>query len=479
MRVWKQAVIYEIYVRSFHDASGDGIGDLAGVLARLDHVRDLGADAIWLTPIHPSPDLDFGYDVLDYTSVHPALGTLDDLDRLVAAAHDAGIAVLLDWVVNHTSDRHPWFAESRASADSPRRDWYLWRAEPNNWRSRAGGSAWQRDPQTGEHYLHTFLPEQPDLNWRNPQVREAIANAMRFWLDRGIDGFRLDVLPLLIKDARFRDAPADQPRRYTVDQPEMLEVVGFLRAVADEYDGRALVAEMGLPPGRAARYHAAIDVPFNFGLITEPWEPRRLARRIAAHLDALPAGAEPNWVLGNHDVPRVAEHLGPALARVAAVLQMTLPGALTLYAGDELGLPGGPPAPGGPLDRMAPSRDPQRAPLPWDDSPHAGFSVHAPWLPSYADPALSVAAQRDDPASTLSLYRRLLALRREHRWAEGDVRALSATDDQLSYERVVDGRRHRVVASFAEAFEHGGPVLLTSRRGSEQSRGPEAVVIAL
>jgi alpha-glucosidase len=317
MRRWKQAVIYEIYVRSFHDASGDGIGDLAGVLARLDHVRELGADAIWLTPIHPSPDRDFGYDVVDYTSVHPALGTLDDVDRLVAAAHEAGIAVLLDWVVNHTSDRHPWFAESRTSAGSPRRDWYLWRAAPNNWRSRAGGSAWQLDPRTGEHYLHTFLPEQPDLNWRNPRVREAIASAMRFWLDRGVDGFRLDILPLLIKDARFRHDPDGQPRRYTVDQPEMLEVVGFLRAVVDEYPGRALVAEMGLPPARAARYHAAIDVPFNFGLITEPWEPRRLARRIAAHLDALPAGAEPNWVLGEpRRAPRGrASRLSPGESR--------------------------------------------------------------------------------------------------------------------------------------------------------------------
>jgi alpha-glucosidase len=477
MRDWKQAVIYQIYVRSFHDASGDGVGDLAGVLAKLDHVSDLGADAIWLTPINPSPDLDFGYDVLDYTSVHPELGTLDELDRLVAAAHNAGIAVLLDWVVNHTSDRHPWFAESRAAVDSPRRDWYLWRTSPNNWRSRAGGSAWQLDPQTGEHYLHTFLPQQPDLNWRKAQVREAIAAAMRFWLDRGIDGFRLDVLPLFIKDAGFRDEPTDQPRQYTVDQPEMLDVLRFLRAVVDEYDGRALVAEMGLPPARAARYHAAIDVPFNFGLITEPWEPRRLAQRIAAHLDALPAGARPNWVLGNHDVPRVAERLGPDLARLAAVLQMTLPGALTLYAGDELGLPGGPPAPAGPLDRMVPSRDPQRAPMPWDDSPHTGFSVHRPWLPCYPDAALSVAAQREDPASTFSLYRRLLALRREHGWAEGDVGELAATDEQLSYERVAGGRRYRVVAQFAGAHERAGSILLTSGHGSES--GPEAVVTAL
>src|SRR5215207_2089598 len=279
---WQETVIYEVYVRSFCDSDGDGVGDLPGVLERLDYLAELGVEAVWLTPIHSSPDADVGYDVADYVAVDERLGTLADVGGLLRAAHARGMRVLLDLVVNHTSVAHPWFAASRASREDPRRDWYIWRAgppgaPPTNWRSLAGGSAWQYDSATGEHYLHTFLPEQPDLNWRNPAVRAAIAGVMRFWLELGVDGFRLDALPLLVKDEQLRDNPPNprwQPgetdyRRltpaHTVDQPEMAEVVGFLRAVVDEYSDRVLVAEMGLPP---ARYYPGIQVPFNFGLIT-------------------------------------------------------------------------------------------------------------------------------------------------------------------------------------------------------------------
>jgi alpha-glucosidase len=319
-------------------------------------------------------------------------------------------------------------------------------------------------------------------------VREAVGDVMRFWLDRGFDGFRLDALPAFVKDAQFRDDPPDR-RVHMVDQPEMAEVIAFLRAVTDEYEDRILVAEMGLPPARAARYHAAIHVPFNFGLITQPWTAPRIARRIAAHLDALPDEASPNWVLGNHDVRRLAGRLGPERARVAAVIALTLPGALTLYYGDELGLPDGPP-PAVPRDRFARSRDPARAPMPWDGSAHGGFSRAEPWLPAYPDAgAIGVAAQRSDPSAPLALYRRLLELRREHRWSRGAVDSLAATEGELVFDR----GRHRVVARVqpgpaAFSLPAPGRVLLTARRpdaGSSDARegvaleGPDAAVVEL
>jgi alpha-glucosidase len=474
MRDWRGSVIYEIYVRSFRDSDGDGIGDLRGVLESIPYLRELGVDAVWLSPIHPSPDRDLGYDVTDYVAVDERLGSLADFDALVRRAHEAGIAVILDWVVNHTSDRHPWFREARASRSSPRRDWYVFRPgrgpgqPPSNWRSLFGGSAWTYDERSGEWYLHTFLPEQPDLNWRNEDVREAIASAMRFWLGRGVDGFRLDVLPLFIKDERLRDNPPDDRwfpgmsdyRRlrpvWTVDQPEMEGVLVHLRKVVDDFPDRVLIAEMGLPPGRAARYHGAIDVPLNFGLITEPWTAERLERRIRAHLDALPAGAWPNWVLGNHDVSRVTTRLGEERARAAAVILATLPGTLTLYYGDELGLPDHPCPPRPTRDPLglidpARSRDPQRAPIPWDSSPSGGFSTGTPWLPPYPDAAeRSVARQQADRDSMLALYRRLLVLRCEHPdLASGPLSNLRAEDGTLYYERP-GPRRHAIIACLSD-----------------------------
>jgi alpha-glucosidase len=514
-RDWRRSVIYQIYLRSFRDSDGDGIGDLPGVTESLPYLRDLGVDAVWLSPIHPSPDADLGYDVTDYVSVDPRFGALADFDALLARAHAAGIAVILDWVVNHTSDRHPWFGEARASRISRRRDWYLFRPgrggarPPTNWRSMFGGSAWHYDEGSGEWYLHTFLPAQPDLNWRSEQVREAIGAAMRFWLRRGVDGFRLDVLPLFIKDARLRDNPVNadwQPgmseyRRlrplWTVDQPEMEEVLAYLRDVVNAFPDRVLVAEMGLPPKRAARYHDAIDIPLNFGLITEPWTAERLERRIRAYLEALPEGAWANWVLGNHDVSRVATRLGDELARAAAVILMTLPGTLTLYYGDELGLPDHPSPPRPPRDvlgRLDPtrSRDPQRAPMPWDSSPFAGFSSGTSWLPPYPDAAeSSVATQHADPRSMLALYRRLLALRREcPDLPTGELRAMRADDGTLVYERH-GTRRHAIIARLTDTparveLPSKGRVVVSS--GSEDPRAAtcaielaprEAVVVEL
>jgi alpha-glucosidase len=374
----------------------------------------------------------------------------------------------------------------------PHRDWYIWLAgepgaPPTNWRSIAGGSAWQFDERTGEHYLHTFLSQQPDLNWRNPEVRAAVADVMRFWLELGVDGFRVDALPLLVKDAELRDNPPNPRWRpgqseyrrlapaHTVDQPEMAEVAASLRAVVDEYPDRVLVAEMGLPPPRARRYHAAIHVPFNFGLITEPWTAPRLGRRIAAHLDALPAGAPPNWVLGNHDVRRLATRLGPARARVAAVLALTLPGTVTLYYGDELGLPDNPLQPDVPRDGFgrrdpAASRDPARAPMPWDDSDHGGFSAAEPWLPAYPSAgAIAVSAQRGDDASSLTLYRRLLRLRRALGWARGLAGPPESSAAELVYHCDGGGRRYHVVAR----IEDGGSTTRLPRPGRVLLRANE------
>jgi alpha-glucosidase len=513
---WQTAVIYEVYVRSFHDSDGDGVGDLPGVLERLDYLAELGVDALWLTPIHPSPDADVGYDVADYVAVDQRLGTLADVDRLLRAAHARRMRVLLDLVVNHTSDTHPWFAASRASRVDRRREWYIWRpgppgAPPTNWRSLAGGSAWQYDAASGEHYLHTFLPEQPDLNWRNADVRAAVADVMRFWLERGVDGFRVDALPLLVKDAQFRDNPRNPRWRpgqsdyrrltpvHTVDQAEMAEVTAFLRAVVDEFPDRILVAEMGLPPARAQRYYAAIHVPFNFGLITEPWTAPRLARRIAAHVDALPAGASPNWVLGNHDVHRLATRLGNARARVAAVVGLTLPGTVTLYYGDELGLPDNPRPPDVARDGFARhdrslSRDPARAPMPWDGSHHGGISAGEPWLPAYADAGtIGVDAQRNDQRSFLALYRRLLRLRRALGWDRGQVTSPESTAGELVYYNDVDGRRYCVVARIDEGAHTTelpvpGHVLVRAQQlapafggrvDAVALAGPDAVVIEL
>ena len=362
---WQTGVIYQIYPRSFQDTNGDGIGDLKGIERRLDYLASLGVDAIWISPIYPSPMADFGYDVADYCGVDPRFGTLADFDDLLAQAHARGLKVLLDFVPNHTSDRHPWFVESRSSRDNPKRDWYIWRdpapdgGPPNNWISDFGGSAWEWDEATGQYYYHAFLKEQADLNWRNPAVQAAMYDVMRFWFDRGVDGFRIDVLWHMVKAADFPDNPPNpdyQPamgdmhrvlQLHSTDQPEVHEIAADMRAIADSYGAkgrgeRVLIGEIYLPVDRLMHYYgrerAEVHLPFNFQLIDAPWEARSLATLIADYEAALPPGGWPNWVLGNHDRPRVATKRGQAQARVAAMLLLTLRGTPTLYYGDELGL---------------------------------------------------------------------------------------------------------------------------------------------
>jgi alpha-glucosidase len=524
---WQQGVIYQVYPRSFSDSDGDGIGDLPGLIERLDYLHWLGVDAVWLSPIYPSPMRDFGYDVSDYTAVDPLFGTLADLDRLVAEVHRRGMKLLLDFVPNHTSDTHPWFQASRRARDDPKRDWYIWRdgrpdgSAPNNWMSAFGGSAWTYDQATGQYYLHSFLPEQPDLNWRNPEVQTAMLEAMRFWLDRGVDGFRLDVIWSLVKDSQFRDNPANpdfdaetqKPHHrlhalYSADRPEVHGIVSRMRALVDRYDDRMLVGEIYLPVDRLVTYYGAgnmgLHLPFNFQLIRLPWRAAAVGDAVEAYEARLPPGAWPNWVLGNHDRPRIATRVGAAQARVAAMLLLTLRGTPTLYYGDEIGMadvPVPPEAARDCLERNLPGlgfgRDGARTPMRWREGPGAGFTTGIPWLPIGTNQREAyVEAQRDDRGSLLSLYRRLLALRRqEPALSGGSFARVRSSDTVLAYTRHGNGRACLVALNFGHqpadvergATEPAGRIVLSTALDREQEwvgarlvlRADEGVVIAL
>ncbi|HEV2147995.1 MAG TPA: alpha-amylase family glycosyl hydrolase [Longimicrobiaceae bacterium] len=523
---WQTGIIYEIYPRSFQDSDGDGVGDLTGIISRLDYLHWLGVDAVWIGPIYPSPMADFGYDVAEYTGVDPLFGTLETFDRLLAEAHARGIRVILDLVPNHTSDRHPWFLQSRRSREDPKRGWYVWRdpapdgGPPNNWLSSFGGPAWSFDEPTGQYYLHSFLPEQPDLNWRHPEMWPQMERVMRFWLDRGVDGFRVDVVWHLVKDARLRDNPRNpdyRPRRdppnealvpaFSADQPEVQEIVARMRRTTDEYPGRVLIGEAYLPFGRLVRYYGVaspgMHLPLNFHLITSPWEAVEVESTVAEYEGTLPPDAWPNWVLGNHDRSRVASRVGAGQARVAAMLLLTLRGTPVLYYGDEIGMPDAeipPERMRDPRGKRIPgsSRDPARAPMRWDGSPGAGFTTGDPWLPAGGVPAgYSVEAQRDDPGSVLTLYRHLVRLRRAepalHRGPYTPVPA--AGENTLGYVREWQDRRFLVALNFGEGAarfrpERGtvqGRVVLSTRLDREgeavdgglELRGDEGVVVLL
>jgi alpha-glucosidase len=440
---WQTCVIYQIYPRSFLDSNGDGVGDLPGIISKLDYLRWLGVDALWLSPIYPSPMADFGYDITNYTDVHPLFGTLEDLDILLHQAHQRDLKLILDFVPNHTSDEHPWFQRARESRTNEKRDWYIWRdpapdgGPPNNWMSRFGGSAWQFDAHTGQYYLHLYDVKQPDLNWRNLQVRQEMYAVMRFWLDRGIDGFRIDALEVLLKDEHFRDNPPNplwkpgdlphtsQIEHYIVDQPGMHVIMQEMRVLADSYSQRALIGELYLPLQPLMSYYGEqldeIHLPFNFQFVNLPtWEVRTIREAVDGYEAALPPGAWPNWVLGNHDRMRIATRVGREQARLAQMLLLTLRGTPTCYYGEELGmqdvmLPKE--LMHDPLAREQPekSRDLVRSPMQWDNSANAGFSLPEvkPWLPVANDyRTYNVAIEQHDPRSLLQLTRTLLQLRR-------------------------------------------------------------------
>jgi alpha-glucosidase len=504
---WQSAVIYQIYPRSFQDSNGDGIGDLRGIEQRLDTIKELGIDAIWISPIFPSPMADFGYDVAGYCGVDPRFGTLEDFDSLLAAAHARDLKLLLDFVPNHTSDQHPWFVESRASRDNPKRDWYLWRdaapggGPPNNWISDFGGSAWQWDEATGQYYYHAFLKEQPDLNWRNPEVRQAMMDVLRFWFARGVDGFRIDVLWHMVKHADFPDNPANDawqagwPEYMTVhqlhstDQPEVHDIAAEMRDIADAFGARVLIGEIYLPVPKLVGYYGTterpgVHLPFNFQLIGAEWNAQSLARMIADYEGALPGEGWPNWVLGNHDRPRIATRVGEAQARVAMMLLLTLRGTPTLYYGDELGMADV----AIPADRIQDprelnepgigmGRDPVRTPMAWDAGANAGFTSAEPWLPLHDDWRVrNVSAERHDAHSMWCFTQRLLALRHQYpALATGDYAGIEVGGDLLAYERRSGDQRLVVVLNLGTdpqnfsipEWAEGLSVLLSAQGGRD------------
>jgi alpha-glucosidase len=523
---WQTGIIYQIYPRSFQDSGRDGIGDLAGIAARLDYLVDLGVEAVWICPVFVSPMEDFGYDIADYTGVDPLFGTLDDLDALVAAAHARGLKIILDFVPNHSSDQHSWFQESRSSRQSAKRNWYVWRdpgpdeGPPNNWLSEFGGSAWEFEATTGQYYYHAFLASQPDLNWREPAVRAAMYNAMRFWLSRGIDGFRVDVIWLLIKDDQYRNnpinpqyRPGDPPHHvllpvYTADRPEVHEVIRGMRQVVDEFDDRVLIGEIYLPVDRLMAYYGreldGLHFPFNFSLISANWKARAIAKLIDEYEAALPPGGWPNWVLGNHDRPRIASRVGADQARVAAMLLLTLRGTPTIYYGEELGMQQVPIPPQrvrDPFEKNVPAlglgRDGARTPMQWDRTPFAGFSLAEPWLPLGADyEQKNVAEQGRDPASSLRLYRQLIALRQKRLALRyGTYQPIVAEGDLLIYRREWKNERILVALNLGEeptavtfpSGTIGGELLISTYgdreretvRGNIDVRGNEGIVVLL
>jgi alpha-glucosidase len=475
---WQDAVIYEIALISFQDSNGDGRGDIAGLLDRLDYLQWLGVDAVWLTPIYPSPFRDFGYDIADYCGVDPAYGTSEDFDRLVGSLREAGIRLILDLVPNHTATEHPWFKESCSNRSNPKADWYLWAdpaangGPPNNWLSRFGGSAWHWNGARDQYYYHSFLLEQPDLNWHNPEVQSAVKAVMRYWLERGVDGFRIDASAVLIKDPLMRDNPPDPqagaekppPQRYTPvftdDRPETMNCIEMLRSVIDSYDGKLLCGEVQGKTARIGHFYDAdrprLHLPLNFALLDSEWTALALQATIDAYCNALPKDGWPDWVVGGHDKHRIASKIGQAQARVLAMMLFTLRGTPIFYMGDELGMervhiPEDMVC--DPFERLVKGfdlgRDPERAPLRWDASPGGGFTSAEPWLPM-GKPEINVEDLRNDPGSLLNLYRELMGLRRATPCLRrGDYQPIRAHDDVLAYRRTLGEEQIMVLLNIA------------------------------
>ena len=439
---WQRAVLYQAYVRSFADSNGDGVGDLRGVIEKLDYLEWLGVDCIWLSPVTPSPDKDWGYDVSDYRDVQPVFGSLADLDELIADADRRGMRIVLDLVPNHTSNQHAWFQESRASRDNPRRDWYVWRdpkpdgSPPNNWRSSfGGGPAWTLDPPTGQMYLHSFLPEQVDLNWWNEDVRAELDDVFRFWLDRGVAGFRLDVAHAIVKDRELRDRPEDSDTDVVIDLEETFAVLRRWRSVVDAYeDPRILLGETWVMDlERLAGFYGNGDdqlhMAFNFPFTFSPLEAASLGEIVAATETVLPEAAWRVWTLSNHDIVRFPTRMcggDERKIRCAMLALLTLRGTPVLYYGDEIGLPQVD-IPAAAVRDIA-GRDGARTPMPWN----AAWTD--PWLP--VGGGTSVAAQREDPDSILSFTRELIARRRNSPdLLEGAYESLPAPPGVWAYRR--------------------------------------------
>jgi alpha-glucosidase len=506
-RPWWHGVLYHVYLRSFADSDGDGVGDLRGLIARLDHLAWLGVDGVWVSPVMPSPNEDWGYDIADYCGVDPAYGTLDDVDELVAQAGARGMRVVFDLVPNHSSDRHPWFVASRSSRDDPKRDWYIWRdpkpdgSTPNNWVSSFFGPAWQLDEATGQYYLHSFLEAQADLNWWNEGVREAFDDVLRFWFDRGVAGFRIDVVHKMLKDPQLRDNPPatgsdsfiervwGQRELHNADHPQNHDIMRRWRGIADAYpEPKVLIGETYLfDLARMAAYHGAGDelhLNFNMPFLWTPFEAPAIRAVVQETLAALPEGAQPVWNGGSHDITRFPTRWcggDPRKVRTALMMLLTLPGTKLLYYGDEIGMTDGTVAEEAsrdPLGRRAPvrsaGRDPARTPMQWSAGPGAGFTDPGvePWLPLGDASVCNVEAQRSDPGSVLSFCHDLIALRREMRdLRAGAMRFLDAPDGVLGWRR---GERTTVALNLSDVAATvetaGGVVRAGTRREREGER---------
>lgn len=441
--------IYQIYPRSFKDTNGDGIGDLPGITQQLDYIKSLGVDAIWICPFYPSPMVDFGYDVSDYQNIDPQFGTMADFDQLMTQAHQRGIKVVLDMVFNHTSDQHPWFKEAQSSKDSPKRNWYIWHdgksdsTPPNNWLSVFGGAAWEYDPQTGQYYLHSFAKQQPDLNWDNPEVRQAMQGVMKFWIDKGVDGFRIDAADWFAKDKALRDDPNNPAFQANVDMPydSLLHIYSkrqyrlfkYLQELADillQAPGRFMFLE--------ARPHAQPDIawyqqyyehvdsrlsaPFNLQYMHKTWAINDFKDSINEYQSILRPGDAAVYVMGNHDGSRVGTRFGTRATPAAAVLQLTLPGVSVVYYGEEIGMRDRFIDPNQTLDVQGKganvkfTRDPARTPMQWSAEPNAGFTTGTPWLPVNEDfRQVNVETETQNPASLLAMYRWLINFRHQSR----------------------------------------------------------------
>jgi alpha-glucosidase len=489
------------------DSDGDGVGDLEGIRSRLDHLAWLGVDGVWLSPIFPSPMKDFGYDVSDYCDIDPVFGTLDDLDRLVAEGRDSEIRLILDWVPAHTSDQHPWFLDSRSGRKSARRDWYVWRDSkpggepPNNWISPWGGSPWEWDPSTEQYYLHTHLVEQPDLNWRNPEVVRAMHDVLRFWLDRGVGGFRIDVIHGILKDPELRDnpvipgvpGPGGQHHIHDRNHPDVHAALREIRRLLDGYDERMAVGEVYIfDPAEVAKYYGKGDelhLAFNFCFLRSPWDAAAFRQEVERFEAELPAEGWPTLVLSNHDVPRHASRYddpkhGEDRARVAATMLLTLRGTPFLYYGEEIGMRNTP-IPDervvDPLARLlhpAVGRDPARTPMQWEPDPGAGFTTGEPWLPLGPDfESRSVALQRRDRSSLLWLYRELIALRqRVPALHQGTYETLEAPEGLFAYERRAAESVARVALNFTDEpveLDLGPGTVITGLRTDRATPLPE------
>src|SRR4051794_15417773 len=495
---WQRGAIYQIYPRSFADSDGDGVGDLPGITSKLDYLKALHVEGIWLSPIFPSPMADFGYDVADYCDIDPVFGTLDDLDELLAACHARDIKLILDWVPNHTSNQHAWFEESRSSRTNPKRDWYVWRDEPNDWMSvfKACGPAWTLDPTTEQYYLHSFMPEQPDLNWDNPEVEQAMHDVLRFWMDRGVDGLRLDAIAKIAKDPLLRDH-ARAARRHDEDWETIHPRLRGIRRVIDEYDDRMIVGEVALQDLHRIvsylEYGDQLHLAHNFVFIDQDWDAEAYADSIADFERLAEDHAWPAWFLANHDNPRPASRfdhdgLGAERARAILVMIYALRGTPFVYQGEELGLPDAAIPPERVVD--VDGRDPERAPLPWTPEPPAhGFTEAAEaWLPFVAEAsALDAQTQAQDPRSTLSLVRALAGLRAGSPTLQtGAQKPYGAGPGILAWTREGDGETLLVAINFTAdelPLEVDGELVLSSdpaRARTSASLGPsEALILSV